>query len=186
MEFRHVTDSALHAACDLLAFTTFGDPSKDATFKAIDHALGGGLRDAATAESFDGKPGQSLVFWTGGKLPAKRIAVIGLGARGEVEAPALRDAAASAAQIANRGGAVDVVYVMPNLGAAREARTIQATVEGVIGGTYRFGRYLTSDDAKKVPSLVLFGIAPDARGTKKPPLVKSKEFQVCEPTIEDY
>ena len=76
MEFQHLTDAARTVKADLLAFTTFGDPTRDPLFKALDAALDGGLSEAARAESFDGKPSQCLSLWTAGKLPAKRVLVI--------------------------------------------------------------------------------------------------------------
>src|SRR5688572_3268536 len=105
MEFRHVTDNALQTSADLLAFTVLGDPGRDPFFKSVDEALGGGLKEAAKSESFEGKSQQSLVLWTGGKVPAKRVMVIGLGSKGDLGAPVLRDAAAAAAQTANKVGA---------------------------------------------------------------------------------
>jgi leucyl aminopeptidase len=177
MEFRHVTDPAPKAACDLLAFAVFGDPSKDAHFKAIDHLLKGALADAAKTESFDGKPQQSLTFWTQGTLPARRVLVVGLGSKTDVGAPALRDAAAQVAQIANKVSAASVAFVLP-LSGAREAMAVQHTVEGVLMGMYRFNRYLTSEDAKKTPSLSTFGMITDGKG-KKPTVAQAKAFDAA-------
>lgn len=166
MEFRHVTDNALRTPADLLAFTVLGDPGRDPFFKSVDEALGGGLREAARSESFEGKPQQTLVLWTGGKLPAKRVMVLGLGTKGDLGAPALRDSAAAAAQMANKVGAKQVAFVLPSLGGAKLADAVQYAVEGVVEGMYKFSRYLTGDDAKKPPSLGIFGILTDAKGKK--------------------
>ena len=69
------------AHVDLFAFTTFGDPSKDSFFKSVDSALNGVLSDVAKSESFEGKSGQSIVVHTHGRIPAKRILVVGAGMR---------------------------------------------------------------------------------------------------------
>lgn len=166
MEFRHVTDNALRTPADLLAFTVLGDPARDPFFKSVDEALDGGLREAAKSESFEGKSQQSLVLWTGGKLPAKRVLVLGLGSKGDLGAAALRDSAAAAAQLANKVGAKTVAFVAPMLGGGKLAASVQYAVEGVVQGTYKFARYLTGDDAKKTPSLASFGILTDAKGKK--------------------
>ncbi len=166
MEFRHLNDAALTTACDLLAITTFGDPGRDPVFKSIDQLLGGGLVEAARTEAFDGKAQQVLTIWTGGKLPAKRVVVLGLGPKVDVSAASLRDAAASVAQAANRTASATVAYLVPSLGATREALAIQLTVEGVLGGTYRFSRYLTSEDSRKPQALKSFGLLTDAKGKK--------------------
>src|SRR5688572_2534552 len=122
---------AQQLAVDLLAFSVFGEAGKDALFKSIDSALGGVLADVARSEQFDGKPGQSIVVHTHGRLPAKRVLVVGAGARNELGNPSVRDIAATVAQTANRVGAVTVGFVMPNLGASREAHLLQHVVEGV-------------------------------------------------------
>src|ERR1043165_8173231 len=93
------------AHVDLFAFTTFGDPSKDSFFKSIDSALNGVLSDVATSESFEGKPGQSIVIHTHGRLPAKRILVVGAGTRSEFANPHIRDIAATVAHAANTASA---------------------------------------------------------------------------------
>src|SRR5690349_651098 len=90
----------LAAQVDLLAFTTFGDPGKDSIFKSIDSALGGVLSEVAKSESFDGKSGQSLAVHTHGRIPAKRILVVGAGGRSEFTNPHIRDVAATVAQAA--------------------------------------------------------------------------------------
>ncbi len=166
MEFRHVTDAPEQVSCDLLAFTTFGDPSKDATFKAIDKVLGGGLAEAAKGESFAGKPQQSLSFWSGGAIGARRILVIGLGGKGDATIVALRDVGAQIAQFANKVGAASVAYVLP-LSGPREAHAVQHTVEGVGMGSYRFNRYLTSEDSRRTPTLESFGLLSDGKSKKR-------------------
>jgi leucyl aminopeptidase len=123
-EIGHVSGPALQASVDLLAFTSFGDPTKDALFKSVDAALGGVLSDIARSESFEGKTAQSLTVHTHGRLPA----------------------------------------------------LLQMAAEGVLLGTYKFGRYLTGEDHKRPPSLKHFGIITDAKG-KKPTAAQTKVFQ---------
>src|SRR5262249_19339248 len=140
-EIGHVTGPALQASVDLLAFTSFGDPTKDALFKSVDAALGGVLADIARAEFFEGKINQSMTVHTHGRLPARRVLVVGAGPRGEFANPALRDIAALVAQTANRCACATVGFVLPPLGANREAALVQMAAEGVVLGTYKFGRY---------------------------------------------
>ena len=86
-----LTGPALSSQVDVLALTSFGDPTKDAVFKSADAALGGHLAEAAKHESFEGKTGQVLSLSTHGKLPAKRVVVIGAGARGDFSNASMRD-----------------------------------------------------------------------------------------------
>jgi leucyl aminopeptidase len=166
LEVTLLTAPALQAQVDLLAFTTFGDPTKDAVFKMADQALGGHLAEVAKHESFEGKTGQLLTLYTHGKLPAKRVIVVGAGGRGDFTNASLRDLAAVVAQTANRVGAASVGFVLPALGAGREALLVQMAAEGVHLGSYKFGRYMTGDDHKKPSSLKQFGILTDPKGKK--------------------
>jgi leucyl aminopeptidase len=171
-----VTGPALQAAVDLLAFTVFGDPSKDPIFKSIDAALGGVLAEVVRAESFEGKIGQALAIHTHGKLAAKRVMVVGAGTRGDFGNPGIRDLAATVAQAANKAGAASVGFVLPALGANRESTLVQMAVEGVYQGTYRFSRYLTGEDHKRPTSLRSFGLIGDAKG-KKLTAAQTRAFQ---------
>src|SRR4051812_46496222 len=125
VEINLLSGPASQAAVDLLAFTMFGEPAKDAFFKSIDSALGEVLADVARAESFEGKPGQSITIHTHGRIPARRVLVVGAGARGEFANASIRDCAASVAQAANKYGAGTVAFVVPPLGANREAALVQ-------------------------------------------------------------
>jgi leucyl aminopeptidase len=161
-----LTGPALQSQVDILAFATFGDPTKDAVFKSAGHALGGHLLEVAKHESFDGKIGQVLTMYTHGKLPAKRVVVVGAGPRGDFSIPNLRDVTAAVAQTANKVGAGSVGFIVPALGAGKEAALVQMAVEGLYLGSYKFGRYLTGDDHKKPQPLKSFGLILDAKGKK--------------------
>jgi len=165
MDFPHLHEPVLTAKVDLLVVVVFGDPSKDATFKAIDGVTKGGLRDAAKTESFDGKSNQSLLMWTGGATGARRVLVLGAGNRAELAVVALRDLGAVAAQTANRVGAESLGFLVPALG-ARQATAVQHLVEGALLGTYKFSRYLTSEESKKTPALRSFGLFTDSKGAR--------------------
>ncbi|HEY6039090.1 MAG TPA: leucyl aminopeptidase [Kofleriaceae bacterium] len=158
--------AAWQQGVDVVAFVTFGDPAKDPVFKSADQALGGALAEVAVSESFEGKSGQSLVLYTQKKIPAKRIVVIGCGPRTDFTNANMRDVTGAIAQIANKTLAATVAFVLPQLGGAREHSLIQLAAEGVYLGTYKFGRYLTSEEAKRAHSLKSFAFLRDLKGTK--------------------
>ena len=163
------------AHVDLFAFTTFGDPSKDSFFKSIDSALSGVLSDVAKSESFEGKTGQSIVIHTHGRIPSKRILVVGAGGRSEFANHHIRDIAATIAQTANKASAAAVGFVLPVVGAGREQALAQLVAEGIHLGTYKFGRYLTGEDHKRPMALNRFGVFLDTKG-KKPTAAQTKAF----------
>ncbi|MEO8552463.1 MAG: M17 family peptidase N-terminal domain-containing protein, partial [Kofleriaceae bacterium] len=158
-----------------MAFATFGDPTKDPVFKSADQALGGALAEVAISESFEGKAGQSLVLYTQKKIPAKRVVVIGCGARGDFTNANMRDVTAAIAQIANKTLGASVAFVLPAIGGAREQGLLQLAVEGLYLGTYKFGRYLTSEEAKRSHSLKSFAFLRDFKGSK-PNAAQTRQF----------
>jgi len=165
-EITLTSGAAWQQGVDVVAFATFGDPAKDPVFKSADQALGGALAEVAVSESFEGKAGQSLVLYTQKKIPAKRVVVIGAGARGDFASSNMRDITAAIAQIANKTLSATVAFVMPQLGANREMTLVQLAAEGIYLGTYKFGRYLTSEEAKRSHSLKSFALLRDAKGGK--------------------
>jgi leucyl aminopeptidase len=175
IELTSLQGAPLEAQVDLLAFTTFGDPSKDSIFKSVDSALGGVLAEVAKSESFDGKLGQSIVIHTHQRIPARRVVVLGAGVRSEFGNPGIRDLAATVAQIANKTGAASVGFLLPQLGASREAALLQLVAEGVHLGTYKFGRYFTGEDHKRPMALHNFGVFTDVKG-KKPNAAQARAF----------
>ncbi len=165
-EITLASGSAWQVGVDVVAFATFGDPTKDPVFKSADQALGGVLAEVALSESFEGKAGQSLVLHTHKKIAAKRIVVIGAGAKGDFSNANMRDISAAIAQIANKTLAASVAFVMPQLGANREPAVVQLLTEGLYLGAYKFGRYLTSEDSKRPHTLQSFQILRDIKGGK--------------------
>lgn len=111
MEFSHVVEAAPTTNADLLVIVVLGDPNKDPLFRLVDTATQKGLSEAARSESFEGKPGQSLTLWTNGAITARRVMVIGAGAKAELEVASLRDVGAAAAQNANKVGAKRIALV---------------------------------------------------------------------------
>src|SRR5207245_1217166 len=71
----------------------------------LDEASGGALADVLQAEKFGAKVGQVTHVHTNGRLPARRVVVVGLGKRAETTAEALRRAAAAGLRRARAPGA---------------------------------------------------------------------------------
>lgn len=178
IEVSSLAGPALQGQVDLLALAVFGDPTKDSIFKSADQALGGVLAEVARTESFEGKSGQSITVHTHGRIPAKRVIVVGGGPRGDFTNPNIRDIAAAIAQAANKLGASTVGFILPSFGTNREIALVEMAAQGVYLGTYKFGRYLTGDEHKRPLSLKNFGIFTDVKG-KKPSATQAKAFQTA-------
>ena len=80
MQIQSFAGKAAAARTDLIVVGTFEDAwQKDTEFVAVDRALKGALVAAAKEEDFSAKDGTQLVVSTLGRIPAKRVALVGLG-----------------------------------------------------------------------------------------------------------
>jgi leucyl aminopeptidase len=117
------------------------------------------MAEVFAAEKFQGKTGQLTHFYTTGRLPAKRVMIVGLGARESVTAETIRRAASSALRRSRDLGARTVaIEVLGDRLPGQQAA--QAVVEGAILGTYTFDRYKKEKTEKFVEELRV--VEPDA------------------------
>jgi leucyl aminopeptidase len=165
MDLALETRKPTEARADVLVLGRYADGRAPAEIAAVDRALDGLLSRVLASEKFEGKPGQMSYFHTGGKLPAERILVVGLGphrrdakSRGDVES-VRRAASAAVRRARDLGGAVIAMFMPPNGLSPRERA--QAVVEGAWLGTYRFDKYLKEKNNKTVRSLIV--LEPDRR-----------------------
>jgi leucyl aminopeptidase len=166
MDLALETRKPAEARADVLVLGRYADDRRPpAEITAVDRALDGLLTRALASEKFEGKPGQISYVHTGGKLPAERVLVVGLGphrrdGRSRGDAEPVRRAAAAAVRRARDLGAASIAVFMPPDGLSPRDRA-QAVVEGAWLGTYRFEKYLKEKNGKAVRSLTL--LEPDRR-----------------------
>jgi leucyl aminopeptidase len=157
MQFAFSGGPAADVACDLLAVAVFDDGLAASDLgKALDAKLGGLLVAAATDERFEGKPGQTVSLHTHGKLSARRVVLLGAGKAATFEAAEARHLAARAARAAAAAGAKHVALVAPD--GKVDERFLQLFLEGAALGRYKFGRYLTAEDAKRPDPVEAFTV----------------------------
>jgi leucyl aminopeptidase len=144
-------DPASHKT-DLLAVLV-RENVKDPRVAALDRGLGGLLSRVAKEEDFAGKEGQTLILHTHGKLPAQRLALVGIGREKDDDRTLeqLRVAAARAVKLARAAGARTLALSSPGAGEA-EAR---ALTEGASLGAYAFDRYKKEKKALKLSRVTL-------------------------------
>jgi leucyl aminopeptidase len=142
---------------DLLALLVRED-AKDERFNALDEALDGLLSRIAKEEDFSGREGQLLSLHTHGKLPAQRIAVLGLGREKDADRTLeqLRNAASRAVKLAKAAGAKTLAVSWPGDATAAEAR---ALAEGTSLGAYVFDRYKKEKKKLKLARVTLLASA---------------------------
>lgn len=111
----------------------------------VDTALGGILLDTANREGFTGAAGQVFSMHTHGRIAARRVVLVGMGAAERVSVDGFRKLAAAAVKQSEKVKAKKIVLVVPDAGEMREGARVQAVVEGALLASYRFDRYLTKD-----------------------------------------
>jgi|LNFM01.1.fsa_nt_gb leucyl aminopeptidase len=135
---------AANGAFDVVAILCTEDSlAKDDVVNAFDKALGGALRALIKQEEWTAKKDSQLAFSPAGKIPAKRVYLLGVAKDDTV---ALRNACARAAKNANADKAKSLALVLS--GAPSDA-SVRAASEGVALGAYRFAKYLTGDRKPK-------------------------------------
>jgi leucyl aminopeptidase len=122
--------------------------------KAVDGALDGLLQQLNDEGELRSELGYATIVHVRGKLPAKRIAVAGLGKRDRIDADAVRTAAAAVAQEAGQftstlAWALDSSLPLPVDEHAR------ALVEGTLLGAYDPARWKHENHQPKLTTLVL-------------------------------
>ncbi len=125
----------------------------------VDQKLGGQLSTLRKSGEFSGKPNNTALLHIDGKLPAKRVLLVGIGTRETVTLERIRQAMGTAAKRARSAKAKGIVCVMPDVpkGTGPMDDVAQAMVEGLVLGDYRFNEYRTdrTDDNHSLQSCTL-------------------------------
>jgi leucyl aminopeptidase len=138
------TADAATADVGIVAVGVFeGAFDKQKHFAAIDQALGGALGTQLKTVEFGAALCQVIDMPTLGKLPARRVLVVGLGAKRDLDAGKLRHAIASVTRVA--GSVPKLALSLPEF----PADLLRATAEAVVLGAYRFTKYLTGERVPK-------------------------------------
>jgi leucyl aminopeptidase len=165
--FAFSTDRATELAVDVLVLPVFEGPEAGPGVKDV---KGLDLLGQFSATGAKGKLGESLLVPTtgGGEAPAaKAVLLVGVGPKDAASPDACRRAIGRVArQLARRR---TVATTLPQIvGAKDQLEAVQATVEGVLLGSYRFDRYKTkADDAdRRLGKVTVLGAKADAKAAK--------------------
>ena len=145
---------------EVLVLTQYEDePGLPEEMKRLDQALGGSLAELSRSGEFQGKLNQTVLLHTQGRIPSKRVLLVGLGKRKDARLDSLRQAMGSAVKRVRQAGVTSFSAPLQSLALSGISRLdlAQAMVEGAILGAYRFTAYRsTSDeDAKELQQMTL-------------------------------
>lgn len=137
-------------SCDFLVVKWVQGQKMDGSTGAVDKALHGLIGKMIKEQEFKGKEGEMLVFPTFGKIPAKKVMVIGLGEQKSVTVDVVRRAMARIVKEARRQHAKRVATILLGTGTAKIEPSVaaQAMTEGALLGAYAYTKY-KSQEAKQ-------------------------------------
>ncbi len=130
-------------SADVLLAPAFRDGELPTTAAAVERSLDGYLTDARSRGEWSGEANEVLIVPTFGRLPAARVAFVGLGNRSEFSPNVLRLATASAARALGKRGlrraAVNASELPPTADLAATALVEGAELARYVPDPYRTG-----------------------------------------------
>jgi len=157
---------AAQVKADVLAVGVFEEGGCCAACSAINSALGDPVGRLKTLGDFDGKAQTTAMVYADGKAAARRVLLVGLGARAQCDGPALFKAAALAASKAVELKAASLGLLL-YCGEGKDAAVSlaaagQAMAEGVYFGAYRYDEYMDAAAKKRAAKLAATILTGDA------------------------
>jgi leucyl aminopeptidase len=124
----------------------------------LDHRLGGRLARLAASGELSGKVGEATLLHVEDGIGSPRVAAAGIGPAGDVDADALRTAAAAVARATLRFGGT-VGWLVDESLPLDPAEQTRAIVEGTVLGQYDPGQWKTSDAKRRDIARLALGSA---------------------------
>ncbi|MFN2525232.1 MAG: leucyl aminopeptidase [Actinomycetota bacterium] len=146
------SQSALEVQCDALLAPGFKVGNRidlPKSVQEVDAALDGALSEHIAATDFSGKPGSLTLVSTGRRLPARSVALVGMGRKEELTEWRLRRVCGAAARKLTTASTIASILHREVAGG------VAATVEGLALGNYR-GTDLRSKAPTKSTQTILF------------------------------
>lgn len=145
---------------DLLIVPTFEDSEHiDTSGEEINKALDGILNSMKASQEIKGKFGELTVVYTFNKIASKRVLVVGLGKKEELDLTQFQRAYAKAAKEAEKLGANKVGVCVPKEVSLSIEQRAQGITEAFILGNYKFNRFKSKKPEQEIESLVLIDSA---------------------------
>ena len=147
--FDVATTSPAKQQADLLLLPAFQGPEAGPGIREVGRVLEVDVVALLEENGFRGSLGEAYMLPTLGRAVPRNVAVVGLGPRGEATADRIRRAAGRVARTAGRYRTV--ASSLPAAGRGPWQQAVQAFVEGILLGAYRFDRYkakLAEDDPR--------------------------------------
>jgi leucyl aminopeptidase len=160
MEIDVVAAPPAGVEADVLAFPVPDPVVLPSSGRELDRLVEGRLAHLIEDGELKGSRGSITLLHSDGRVPAHRLAAVGIGKEAESDADSLRTAAATVARRAGEIGARTVAWILEENGVPlAAAEQVRAVVDGIALGPYYAGRWKTNDDdrTREVERLLLCG-----------------------------
>ena len=141
-----------------------GEKKLPEAVRHIDQKTGGLISDIMKSGDFEARASQISVLYSGDRLPAKRIVLVGLGKRKDLDLDKIRNAYAKTMQLLRGLNVKDAATTIDTeLRPDQKQKVIAAVTEGAILGLYQYTPYKTvgRDELKVMRQLEIMATAGD-------------------------
>ncbi|TLD40473.1 MAG: Cytosol aminopeptidase PepA [Candidatus Jettenia ecosi] len=145
-------------SAEILAFYLYEDlPIAGDMLTHCDNALHNIVSELIKKKEFVAKLNRTLILPTYGKIPAKRIMLVGLGKKKEVTLDKVRQAAGTTASIVYDTGIGEVTSVIDSIDMPASPEWYQAYTEGCLLALYTFQKYkyILPEEKKELKTITL-------------------------------
>ena len=149
MDIQVITGDIAIVKTDAIILNSFkGAKSLSGDIATIDKALDGAIYQLVKQGVIKGDLNEITLVHTLGKLPASRVAIVGLGKKQELTVDKVRGAVAETCRYLRKNGVSNIATILQGAGVNKISRegAAQAIAEGARLGLYTFRRYITKKD----------------------------------------
>jgi leucyl aminopeptidase len=162
MEIKTATGDITKIKADAIIIYHYeGTKRTEGEAAVVDKALGGAMTELIKQGDIKGKLNEVTLIHSLGRLPAGRIAVVGLGKIKELDTNKIRGALAEACRYLRGKGVASVAsgVQVAGINDIKTEDAVQAMTEGAVLGLYTFRRHMTKkgNDSGEIKQLTLIG-----------------------------
>lgn len=157
------TDNILEKNYDIISLGIFQDEKISGITEVIDNALDHEISNTLKNTTFNGKPKQTYLITTNGKIGIKRILLVGLGKYEDFNLENIRVASAKAARsIRDLGIQQGIFEIFGGIKKISLDKIVENIVIGIELALYKFDRYKTDDiNSKNIDNVTIFVEKPE-------------------------
>ena len=159
MEVKVVVGDIVNQQVDAILVNLFeGLERPGGATAAVDKALDGAISQLMADGEIKGKPNEVTVLHTLGKIPPKRVAVVGLGKQADFKLDRVRSVVAVACRELRNLGVKRAATIVHGAGAGGigPEKASQVIAEGAVMGLYTFRRHITEkSESKEMQELLI-------------------------------